>query len=238
MNDELLKIVRYNRGLAELINSFFTFCPNFPSDYTLTEVDIFKIVFSRYTKRTMYYAENYLQNLERIEVELKEKSHLNSKNFLMPISDAIFFDFDAFLFSSKSIVEKKMINRASGMHLKIKNEFLTYAKDTLNNFIEPYLKPFRNEVVHINNFGSSFGSLVHIKDNKLFFKAFSLKNEIDLHEIFITVLKNISEIIKNIAKFTMLHDCYTFGFPDKTKSFNTGYHNYSFSDFIDIEKHK
>jgi len=186
----------------------------------------------------MYYADNFVKNLNIVEIGLKERHDFSAEEILTIIPDNVFFDFDAFLFSCKSIVEGNIIKRAKGLHHNVRKEFMAYSKKVFETFIKTYLTRLRDEVVHINNFGSAIGSMAHIKKGQIMIRAFDYSEEMELKKIFMTVLIFISDIIKNVAKFIMLHECYLFGFPTKDLKFVTGFGEYKVSDFVKIEKNK
>jgi hypothetical protein len=173
-----------------------------------------------------------------VESGLKERHDINGQELMTMISDNIFFDFDAFLFSCKSIVEGKVMQRAKGLHDKVRKEFMTYSKNAFETFIKNYLTPLRDEVVHINNFGSAIGSMVHIKNGQIMIRAFDYSEEMELKRIFTTVLTYMNDIIKNVAQFIMLHECYLFGFPTKDIKFVTSFGEYKVSDYVKIEDSK
>ena len=102
---EQIKIIDKNKGLVEFLPSFINHCPNHPKQYSFTEIDILKVNFCRYTKRTMYYAELFTNSFNKINTDLKCKYENRDKEFFTIIPDDIFFDFDAFIFSCKSIVD-------------------------------------------------------------------------------------------------------------------------------------
>ncbi|MBL6447624.1 hypothetical protein JMN32_15000 [Fulvivirga sp. 29W222] len=233
---EAKELIRYNIGLSIFVQSFVLSCPNHPKEHQLATIDQLKYNYCRYTKRTMYYAENFVMNLESINDKLSKHPDFSTKEFITAIPDNIFFDFDAFLFSCKSLVEGKVIERGKEFHSQVLNKFMKYSKKTFNQFIQTYLNPLRDEVVHLNNFGSAIGSMVHIKDGDIMIKAFDYSDEMELQKVFNEILTNMSDIIKNLAQFIVLHECHHFGFPTKDSKFSTGYGDFQISDFVEIDK--
>jgi hypothetical protein len=230
---ELIDTISKNKGLADFLLNFALNCPNHPKSYKMLDIDIMKANFCRYTKRSMYYAENFMKTLGKIENDLKTRYDFKSE-LMTVISDDIYFDFDAFIFSCKSIVEGKIMERSKGFHSSVKNDFNNYAKSTFNRFVKSYLTPLRNEVVHLNNFGSAIGSMAWIKNNKLHIRAFDYSDDLELQKVFTTILTEMTSIINKVSVYIMLHECELWGFPEKDITFSTGYNEYKISDFIEI----
>ena len=231
---ELLNTIRKNKGLGDFLMTFAFDCPNHPNEAKLMDIDVMKVNFCRYTKRTMYYAESFIEHLNKIEIDLRTYHNDKGNTFMAMIPDDIFFDFDAFVFSCKSIVEGNMMARSKGFHPSVKNAFNEYAESTFHRFVKSYLTPLRDEVVHLNNFGSAISSMAGIKNDKLHIRAFNYTDDFELQKVFETILIEMTSIIKNVAVFIMLHECNLWGFPKKDTTFSTGYSNYKISDYIKI----
>ncbi|MCK5170986.1 MAG: hypothetical protein KAQ75_14000 [Bacteroidales bacterium] len=230
---ETIEQIRKLKGLADFTSAFHLNCPNYPNQKILSDIDILKLNFSRYTNRTMYYAENFNNKLIEIKRQLENREDLKGQDEIMTvIPDDIFFDFDAFVLSCKSLVEGKIIERSKKFHPKVKDKFFKFAKKTFESFVKNYLAPLRNEVVHINNFGSASGSVAWIKDNKISIKAFDFSEEVELQKVFDTILKEMSKIITEIATTIMYHECYLYGFPAKEITFNLQGFKYKASEYV------
>ena len=229
------EIIQYNSGLMDFLQHFSLNCPNHPTNYTLTEVDQLKLNFCRYTKRIMYFASNFLRKYDRISDEIKERNNPSNEPYITMVTDDIFFEFDAFLFSCKSIVEGNSIKKAKGMNPHVYKEYLNFSKMAFETFIKTYLNPLRDEVVHINNFGSAMGSSVKVEEGKLFFRAFNYSDNMELRGVFDTILENMSTIIRSVATFFMQNDCLTHGYPLKDISFKSYGENFKISDFVEIQ---
>ena len=232
---ETIQLINKLKGLADFTSSFHLNCPDYPGEKVMSDIDILKTNFSRYTKRTMYYAENFINKLIEIKTQLESREDLKGQSEIMiVIQDDIFFDFDAFVFSCKSLVEGKIVERSKKFHPKVKDQFLKFAKKTFGSFIKGYLTPLRDEVVHINNFGSASGSMVRIKDNKISIKAFDFSEELELQKVFDKILNEMSNIITEIATTIMYHECYLYGFPTKEITFDFHGFKYKASEYVTI----
>lgn len=241
MHKDLVDIVNRNICTAELLGTFYVHLPNYPYEpRPLDEIDMLTGIFSRYTKRAMYFASNFLKHIDEIidAIETEESKNESIEEIVRVISHAPYFDFDAFAFSCKSIVEGNIINRAKHLHPKVRKEFAKYSKDVFRTFIDAYLNPIRNEVVHLENHGSAIGSMVIVENKTYKFPAFRYSEETELVLVFKTILIAMSDIIRNVSRFIMLHECYKWGFPIKDIQFNSGNSSINLSDFVPIAQNK
>jgi hypothetical protein len=237
MHKDLLDIVNKNICTAELLGTFYLYLPNYPHEpRPLDDIDMLTGIFSRYTKRSMYFATNFITHIDQIIDEIKSDQSYNgsTERMVKPITHAPYFDFDAFVFSCKSIVEGNVVNRAKHLHPKIRKEFEKYSKNVFKTFINAYLNPIRNEVVHLQNHGSAIGSMVIVENNTYKFPAFRYSEETELVFVFKTILIEMSYIIRAVSRFIMLHECYSWGFPVKDIQFNSGNSSINLSDFVPI----
>ena len=78
------------------------------------------------------------------------------------------------------------------------------------------------------------GSMVWIKNGELNIRAFDYTDNLELQKVFKTILIEMTSIIKNVTIFIMLHECKSWGFPEKDITFSTGYNDYNISDYIKI----
>lgn len=235
---DLLRIIHKNMGIADFLQTFVTNCPNCPSTHTLTDIDIFKINFCRYTKRAMYYAENFVSNLIKVERDLRSRYDFERSDFATIIPDDIFFDFDAFVFSCKSIMEGKIMERSKGFHPSVKDTFCKYARLTFDRFVTSYLTPLRDEVVHLNRFGSAAASMAWIRNSKLHIRAFDYSDNFELQRVFEKILVEMSSIINRVTVFIIRHECCLWGFPQQDAVLSTKYGDFKVSDFIELPSFK
>lgn len=220
--EEYYEIINHNISIADILSTFFSSCPNFPNEYTYDDVDILRENFCRGTKRAMYFARNYINELEKIEEQIERIAPLSIDSTSMAhIEDNIFFEFDAFVFSCKSILEENMLKRAEKLNPIIKSDYLKYSKNVYDKFIKNYLAPLRNEIAHLNNSGSSSASTVRVKNGKSEILSFKNFGGLDLREVFEKIFININQIIRDITSFLIHHECLKFGFPDKNIGFST-----------------
>lgn len=133
--------INRNKALVLFARDFYIFSPSHFGTWEWGNVEKFAQNFSRYTFRTMYYAENFIKNLEVVKLDLSERYDIMKNEFITLISDDLFFDFDAFVFSSKSIVEGNTVNVKKHLHKDLQQEFSDYSKFVFNYFIKDYLAP-------------------------------------------------------------------------------------------------
>lgn len=225
-----IDLINEIRDFTDFVSSNFLSCPDHPTYWESTNVDKLKSNFCRYTKRTMYYAENFVNHVQEVKDDISTKHNLNVDFLGVVISDKCYFDFDAFIISCKSLLDKNFVKLSADFNPKIKTSFNKFAKNINQNFIEPILKPIRDEVVHLNQYGSSIGSIAHIKNGKISIKAFY--NNQDLESLFYTTLLQMNGIIGAIGTAILQHECLTFGFPKKEVVFQGKVKKFKLSDFI------
>ena len=106
--------------------------PNHPKEGLVREIGMLKIIFSRSIVRMIYFAEQYVKTLEN-EVKITDRfaaepSH--TQEFGRPTDDALFFHFDAFVFSSKVITEKNLLDTGKMcFHASIQNNYTNYLNE-------------------------------------------------------------------------------------------------------------
>lgn len=220
------KIQEMKSAVFFLQNAFIN-CPKFPKDgYILSNAEILIFMFSRYTLRMLCYAEKFLSSINKVKSNFRFPD-TKDNTIMTPVDDAIYFHFDAFIFSCKSICERNMIDRAQGLHPKVKPLFEKKAKELYDNFIKPILQDIRDEVVHLNYFGSSTGSIAEVTktdtDIDMKFKtAFYLLHgkDIELIDTFNMIFQNMEKLFIDISGLLLLHLFYKFGLPEKNITVN------------------
>lgn len=221
---EITKKINNTNAKLDFVQIHMTFCPNYPKDRTLNDVDNAISNICRYSKRTLYYAQNFNNNLNLICNDLSNRVTKQDTTISTNIKDDIFFDFDAFIFSFKSITEETIGIKSKGLDNCSKKEFKKISKFYLEDFIKPYLIPVRNEVVHLNNYGTSFGSIACInQDNRLSIKCNYKLNDkkIDLIELFIFFFNNILKIIDSLLGVYIHYNFTRWGIPTKDIFYNS-----------------
>jgi len=213
------------KAAIKAIPSLSIQCPNYPSELALTEAEKLINVFCRNSLRTLYYAKNFLTNLLNLQcVQLKPAAI--GETIGVPVQDDIFFDFDAFVFSAKSIFSQDILKKSQTLHKDAAVPFRRLALEAKRNFIDPILNNVRNEVVHLNVYGSSIGSFVRLTNLgdrwavrilTTFYTADG--KEIDLIDLFLRIFNPTRDLIMQILGAFLLHLFRTFGKPER----NAGY---------------
>ena len=147
---------------------------------------------------------------------------------MFPIDDGLYFDFDAFLFSARSLVDiemakkiKRGINRESNKQLKeeLGKRFGGITTETLKSFI-PLIDKYRNEVTHTKQFGSSIGSMVNkLPSGEILVQTDFTDNEgkmENLANVFIKIFDGLVPIVLDI--FNLFRDYYTTKYGELPKS--------------------
>jgi len=225
--ENISESIKKMKSAATFLMSAFTQCPKFPKEmYILTDADILIYIFSRYSLRMLYYAENYLQRIAKLQFDVRFPN-IKEPTIKTSIGDEIYFDFDSFVFSCKSICEGKIIERSKYLHPDVKPLFDKKAEELHRTFIEPILNKVRHEVVHLNYFGSSFGSMAEITrkedgyDIKIQTTFYTLDGKnIDLNEMFNILFINMEKLFIDISGLLLLHLFKTFGVPEKNVKFD------------------
>lgn len=224
---ELLETINKVSCIAELFPSTFAIhCPSFPREgHTFTPLELAILLFTRHVSRNLYFAKNFTNKL--LVVVEKSKKFKNGTNVGFPIDDRLYFDFDAFLFSARSLLDiemaekiKRGINRETNKQLnaELRKRFYGITTETLNNFIQ-LIKKYRNEVTHSKQFGSAFGSMANkLPSGEILIQTDFTDNEgkmENLANVFIKVFDDLVPIVLDI--FNLFRDYYTtkYGEPSK-----------------------
>ena len=211
------------RALLSMAPHSYVFSPNVPTgSRTLDDADLLVMLFCRYAQRALYHANLFLYNYERI-TRPSESILAEGQEIGIPISDDLFFDFDAFVIACKSVMEGNIAKRAKALHPSVKPVFDQIAANTKANFIDPYLKDIRNEVAHLKSLGTSTGSMAFLKRESNIIKirlhsnfvTFLGKKPIELSDLFNTVLSGFISVCWNISGVFIAHYFLKYGAPSK-----------------------
>lgn len=195
-------------------------CPNHPREYTASEADQLILVFCRHSLRTLYYAKNVLDHLLNLEA-IQDDADIGHV-IVVPVRDEVFFDFDAFVFSAKSIFSQTMLKRADALHKDAAATFRQLAFQAKRNLIDPLLNNVRNEIVHLNVYGSSIGSVAMLTNlgdrwGVQIFTTFYTGDgkEVDLIELFLQIFNPTQQLIMQILSVFLVHLFKNYGKPEK-----------------------
>jgi hypothetical protein len=209
------------RTLAWMISFFSHQLPNPPKGGPVGEIGIFKVIFSRSVVRMIYFAEQYVRYIEnefRITDEMAAQPS-QPQQFGRPISDGLFFNFDAFVFSSKVITEKNLLDTGKKyFHTSIRDSYSNYLNGFLSGF-NVRLRDIRNEISHMNKVGTSIGSLLYFDNGNVTVRSEHNNGE-DLIPLFDELFTNTITFIENMARFIFQNDCAEYGNPNKDQGWD------------------
>lgn len=225
----------YVESKGKFILFSLTFLPQFPkSNYGLTETDktIHNIIF--YTSRAFHFARSYANHLETILDNFDDSIKLKTK---YAIENKITYEFDAFVTMSKSILEGNSQKRINFSNQKLQKHFKHFAKGKFNNFVKIFLTPIRDEIIHINNMGTSWGNSIEFQNfERTKFKITSYhridsKNFNDLHELFLKVLEGLLQTLEELFSIFFTHYIISFGKPNENITIQVGEEKISLNNF-------
>lgn len=206
IDDHKKRVIRMKDGAAILF-SIPAFCQNSPKQIKFDDVFQFTHIFARYTNRLCYFANNYLFEIEKL---ISSDLHIPEagKELLLCYGDPIYFEFDAFVTFSKSIVENNIVKRANKLNHKVVEIFNKSAQIHFDNFINPFLNELRDEIVHINEFGSTLQSQISLKNNNnlIEIKMLSIFGAYyDLIEVFGVIFEQMEIIFRDVSSSIISH---------------------------------
>ena len=215
------------KALISMCANPYIFSRNVPiGDLPVDQVDYLFLIFSRYSLRALYHADLFLHNYEKIMclnlTELSEGQEVG-----VPVPDHIYFDFDAFVISYKSVLESNIVKRAQSLEQRLIPVFLQIAEKAKASLIDPWIKPIRDECTHLNTFGTSIGSIAWIKlqnDSLIIrlnsnYKTFRGR-QAELTELFKIILDGFLDICWKVSGIFLAHAFIKFGAPQKNICYN------------------
>jgi len=215
------------RALISMSANPYILSRNVPAgDLPVNQADYLFLIFSRYSLRALYHADLFLHNYEKITcqnlMELAEGQEIGVR-----VPDHIYFDFDAFVISCKSVLESNIIKRAQSLEQRLIPVFLQIAEKAKASLIDPWIKPIRDECAHLNTFGTSIGSMAWIKlqkDSLIIrldsnYKTFRGKRA-ELTELFNIILDGFIDICWKVSGIFLAHAFSKYGAPQKNICYN------------------
>ena len=128
-----------------------------------------------------------------------------------------------------------IIKRAKHFSEPVNKEFEDYANNKFKSFIKIYLNPIRNEIVHLNNYGSAVASTVSVVKGIVSIRAFNYSENMRIEKLFNNVLIEMSEIIEEVSIYIMRHESTLWGMPKKDFSFSSKYNQFKISDYLTLQ---
>ncbi len=237
--EKLLKEIYYTEDLINFLPMLFVACIEDKDKNTTYNVDNFEILIPRYSLRMLYHAKNFIKNLLEFVKNHNEQIPENG-TIGFPIGLDIYFEFDAFLYSSKSLFEKNMLTKGQRYFSKAqKTIFLEIAKEAHKNFISNFLTKFRDEAVHLNYLGTSISQVAlvtsdHGRKNITLHSTFQKNGqELNLLEVFTTLFSLNNEVLKQIFLLVIKEYINRYGMPKKSDmEYHVGHSKFKIGDFI------
>lgn len=135
----------------------------------LTELEMTLRVLGRQISKTLYHARQFVSiatkflgaQLARI-VEANDSIGESAASFGTLAPDSVYFEFDAFVLAARGILEKNIYKRINAnMGQPRTAAFQKAATAVRTRLLSPLLKLIRDEISHLNNFGTSIGSVAN-----------------------------------------------------------------------------
>ena len=209
------------RTTAWILHFFSHDLPYPPADGPVGHVGMLKTVFSRAVIRMTYFAEQFVKHLEHELVAADEMALQpdHAQEFGRQTDDALFFNFDAFVFSSKVITEKNLLDTGrTYFHTSIRGQYNTFIDGFLVGF-NVRLRDIRNEISHVNRVGTAIGSTLFCEKGNITIRS-EHNNGKDLILLFDELFRNTIAFIEGMNKIILNNDCAEYGFPTKDMNWN------------------
>ncbi|MFC1770039.1 hypothetical protein ACFLZI_03185 [Nitrospirota bacterium] len=208
---------------------------------TTFDVDNFEMIIQRYSLRMLYHANNFITGLLDIAESNIDKVPVNDK-LGFQIGPNIYFEFDAFLYSCKSIFEENILNKGKQYFRDDrKARFIEIAKASHDGFIKNMLLDFRNEAVHLEYWGTSISQVILIgnRDGKIDLHLHStFKNasgdEFNLIDVFMRLCSESCRVLRDIFTLVIKEMISKHGTPNKIDiKLHSGSSIFKIKDFLD-----
>jgi hypothetical protein len=213
-------------------------CPNYPKERACDGFDRFVLVFSRSLKRYCYFLKMLLNKIDTETSKFTDKDLNNGQDFMSVISDDIFFIFDAYLFSCKGIFEKNIYRSNNNISDDLAKKLAEIGQEHKSQSLFKMLRIMRNEVAHLNAYGSGIGSSIHIKSvaNE---SNFSIPTEFTdennerlcLISISTNIWQLVHSIISDIFNIIFTETIRRYGIPRNDSEYHCGELSVRLSDF-------
>ncbi len=238
--EELLKKIYNTEDLINFLPMLFVACIEDKDSNTTYNVDNFEILIRRYSLRMLYHAKNFIKILLEFVKMYSDKIPENG-TIGIPIDLDIYFEFDAFLYSSKSVFEKNILTKGRSYFSKEqKTIFLKIAKVAHQNFISNFSTKFRDEAVHLNYLGTSISQVAFMeglqgRKNITLHSTFPKNGqELNLLEVFETLFSLSNEVLRQIVLLVIKEYIARYGMPKRLDvEYHVGHSIFKAGDFID-----
>ncbi len=201
------------------VQNSISFYPNIPNEYELNDADEMILIFERYALRALYFAEEFIQSINDV-MNIKINSRPQNENYATNVDNKIYYMFDAFIVFSKSIMEGNIIKRSKKLNPLSKEYFDKIVLYYNNIFIKKELNIIRDEIIHLNKWGTSLGSIAYFNCNHELTGIMSnyinkSGQKIDLIMLYSNILNKMINVIDEIMGIFIFEYFVRFGVPDK-----------------------
>ncbi len=219
--DTALATLKKLRAGVEAIPSISIACPNYPAEHQVTQAESLINVFCRHSLRALYYSDNFLTHMKRLAA-FPLRTPGMGETVGVPVQDEIFFDFDAFVFGVDSLFSGSILKRSRALDRHVVPVFRDMAERAKRDFVDPYLKVVRNEVVHLNAYGSNLGSFARLTNRGNNWGVHVLTTfrtadgaELDLIALFFRIYDQTTIFTWQILGIFLLHMFLSYGKPTR-----------------------
>jgi hypothetical protein len=184
-----------------------------PGQRTLAEEDEVYMIVPRLFRKCLYHAILFLTKLRHV-IEYDVPPIINEASLdigaasAVGVDEGIYFDFDSFVLDLRAVLENHIeIKILKVLHLDLKKGFRDYWKETRKKYGAPFLDVIRNEISHIEFWGSSLAQTVNVtksngKLNLIFPSNFWINDEkTDIAHLFVVAFNAFLEISERILVF-------------------------------------
>lgn len=237
---QILIDIYSTEDLINFIPMLFIACTVDNTQVTDRSIDNFELLVQRYSLRMLYHAKNFITKVLQFVKDSENKVPQNN-TIGFQIGPEVYFEFDAFLYSCKSIFEENIKNKGVLYFSKDrKSGFMQLARTAYQRFVSNFLSILRNEAVHLNYLGTSISQMILVTDRdgekeiKLH-TTFKTSNgqELNLMEIFVTLFQLSNDVIKKIIMLVIKETIDKLGMPkDLDNEYHIGHSVFRIRDFI------
>ena len=160
MNQITKQIEQIEAKAAYLGTCLPLMCPNHPKERTCDGFDRFVIVFSRSLKRYCFFLKSLIDKIDKEVSIILSRDSISKQDFATKISDDVFFILDAYLFSCRSLFEKNIYFKNNNISRGLAKKLGIVGSNYETGSLHRILKSMRDEVTHINVYGSGIGSMI------------------------------------------------------------------------------
>jgi hypothetical protein len=168
----------------------------------------------------LYHARSFIDRVSQLINKNALKVPLN-ETYGFQVGPEAYFDFDAFLYSAKSLFEGNIVLKGKKYFTKERrSRFLKIAREAYDGFIKSFLTPFRNEAVHLNYLGTSTSQMallsnqngtISVRMHTTFLVNGQEQNLLDIYHVLLALSL---QVVRNLALIMIQEYASVFGRPN------------------------